>query len=106
MQTTTTNRPTTTKCEVCGRPVQVAAKGRIAHVHPACRDMDNDFARLERAVDAATAGMTAEELAAFRKMLVGRFFHWTNGKFNAAKGNGSAKRKAAKASTTAQLELA
>ena len=100
----TSTRPTSTLCEVCNRPVPVAAKGRIAHVHPACGTFDNDFARLERSVDAAIEGMSGEELAAFRKVLVGRFFHWTNGKFNAAKGNGSAKRKA-KAAAAAELPL-
>lgn len=95
------NRPTTEICEVCGRPVAVAARGRIAHVHPACGAVSHDFARLERSVDAATEGMSQEELAAFRKFLVGQFFHWTNGKFNAAKSNGSAKRKAKKAAAPA-----
>ena len=98
-------RPTVTTCEVCNRAITVAARGRIAATHAACGAVGNDFDRLERSVDAATDGMTVEELAAFRKFLVGKFFHWTNGKFNAAKGNGSAKRKAAKAKAAPAAEL-
>lgn len=80
-------RPTATRCEVCGRPVEVAAKGRIAHMHRECGTMINDFERFERAVEAVADGMTDDELRALRKLLCSRFFNFTNGRFNAVKRN-------------------
>lgn len=107
---TNTNKPpriTKTTCEACKRPLAVAERGRIAHVHVACRTADNDFARMERAVEAACADMTDEELAQARKYWVGRFFHFTNGKFNRAKTKAqnakAAKRKPVPASAQAEL---
>lgn len=80
-------RPTEIECEVCRRPVTVQGQGRIPSMHRACLHYRNNFDRLQRSVDDATAGMEQAELAAFRKQLVSEFFHWTNGKFNAAKPN-------------------
>lgn len=97
-------RPTSSTCEVCGRQMEIPAKGRIAAAHRECGTVRNDFDRLERAVDVATEGMSPEELRAFRKYLVGQFMHWTNGKFNATKANGAKGRKA-KAAKQDALEL-
>lgn len=90
--TTKNTRPTSIRCEYCGRPVAVAAKGRIANAHAACGAVANDMTRLEKSVGLAIEGMSSDEIAAFRKMLVGQFMSWTNGTFNPHKANGKGKR--------------
>lgn len=78
-------RPTSTTCEVCGRPVEVAAKGRIGFMHPACRDLRNDIDRVQRSATAAIETMSYAERRAFRKQLLSLTFHFVNATFNGAK---------------------
>lgn len=95
MTSTTKNpRPLKVCCEMCGKSIEVSDKGRIPQFHKACATVRDSMARLERDADALAKTMTDAEKAAFRKLLVGNFFHWTNATFNAAKVKGHRKAKA------------
>ncbi len=92
--TTTNTRPLKVACELCGKSIDVSAKGRIPTMHPACGTVRDSMARLERDVEALASTMADGECAALRKVLVGNFFHWTNATFNAAKVKGHRKANA------------
>ena len=75
-------RPTRIVCEMCGQSAAVASRGRIAASHPACRDLENDLARISRAVERACASMPWAARRALRRKLLSQMFHEVNVAFN------------------------
>ena len=80
-------RPAIVACSVCGRDVEVGARGPVPEGHRDCLDMMSDLARLKRSVSKVVlsmAGDRALRLPIYR-LLKREIWTWLEAEFSADK---------------------